>query len=88
MIAISPELKSVIDQRITTHYDILEIVVDPEPGNIHNKYTHLVMVAHDNMQKDIWITEKGIQSIISVPYENMGSQEKIRWMKYQSKQNV
>lgn len=86
MIAISPELKAMIDQRITEKYDLLNIVVDPEPES--KKYTHLVMVAHDNMQKDIWITAQGVESIIKVPFDHMGRDEQIRWMKYLSKQNV
>jgi hypothetical protein len=46
----------------------------------------VAMIAHDNVQKDVWFTEQGIDGIIHVPYDNMGTDEQTRWNEYKNKQ--
>lgn len=56
------------------------------PEDDDPKYIFVAMIAHDNMQKDVWFTAKGIDGIINVPYDHMGTEEQARWTEYTNKQ--
>ena len=80
------EIKSLLDAKFTGPYTIL--ATKPDPDSDYQQYKYLVMIAYDNMQKDIWITDNGIESVIDVPFDHMGRDEQFRWLKYLDKQNV
>lgn len=79
------KIKSLIAAKIAGKYDILGFVRNPEPEN--KKYKILVFIAHDNMQKDVWITAQGIDSVINVPFSDMWRDEQFRWLKYMDKKD-
>lgn len=80
------KVKSLIAAKIAGKYDILGFIRNPEPEN--KKYKILVNIAHDSMQKDVWITAQGIDCIIDVPFSHMGREEQFRWIKYLDKKDV
>lgn len=80
------EIKSLLDEKFTGPYTILDTKQDPDSD--YQQYKYLVMIAHNDIQKDIWITDNGIESVINVPFDHMGRDEQLRWMKYLSKQNA
>lgn len=57
-----------------------------EPEDDDPRLVLVAMIAHDNMQKDVWFTKQGIDGIINVPYDHMGTDEQARWNKYKTKQ--
>lgn len=75
------QVKTLLNDRFGEYH--LFDIIDPED---EPEYIWLAFIAHENMQKDVWITENGIDRIINVPYDHMGTDEQTRWNEYIKKQ--
>lgn len=76
------DAKNLLNEKFND-FHIFNVIANPDDE--YPEFTFLITIAHDNMQKDVWFKHNGIDTVIEVPYEHMGTDEQTRWLEYTNK---